>query len=55
MKANQMINERVVFFVMLRAAQSGVLAGIILGAERTIGEAMEVIVMWGISLYSLNP
>nr|WP_300743716.1 phosphate ABC transporter permease subunit PstC [uncultured Helicobacter sp.] len=39
--------ERVAFFVMLRAAQSGVLAGIILGTGRAIGEAMAVIVVAG--------
>lgn len=39
--------ERVVFFVMLRAAQSGVLASVILGVGRAIGEAMAVIVIAG--------
>lgn len=39
--------ERVVFFIMLRAAKSGVLASIILGVGRAIGEAMAVIVIAG--------
>lgn len=39
--------ERVVFFVMLKAAKSGVLASIILGVGRAIGEAMAVIVIAG--------
>lgn len=35
--------ERVVFFIMLKAAKSGVLASVILGVGRAIGEAMAVI------------
>lgn len=39
--------ERVVFFIMLKAAKSGVLASVILGVGRAIGEAMAVIVVAG--------
>lgn len=39
--------ERVVVFIMLKAAKSGVLASVILGAGRAIGEAMAVIVVAG--------
>lgn len=39
--------ERVVFFICLKAAKSGVLASIILGVGRAIGEAMAVIVIAG--------
>lgn len=39
--------ERVVFFIMLKAAKSGVLAAVILGVGRAIGEAMAVIVIAG--------
>ncbi|KAA6225104.1 MULTISPECIES: phosphate ABC transporter permease subunit PstC [unclassified Campylobacter] len=39
--------ERVIFFIMLRAAKSGVLASVILGLGRAIGEAMAVIVVAG--------
>lgn len=40
-------HERSVFFVLLRAAKSGVLAGIILGIGRAIGETMAVIMIAG--------
>ena len=39
--------ERSVFFVCLRAAKSGILASIILGIGRAIGEAMAVIMVAG--------
>lgn len=39
--------ERAVFFVQLRAAKSGILASIILGVGRAIGEAMAVIMVAG--------
>ena len=40
-------HERSVFFVLLPAAKSGVLAGIILGIGRAIGETMAVIMIAG--------
>ena len=40
-------HERSVFFVLLPAAKSGVLAGIILGIGRAIGETMAVIMVAG--------
>ena len=40
-------HERSVFFVMLPAAKSGVLAGVILGIGRAIGETMAVIMIAG--------
>lgn len=40
-------HERSVFFVMLPAAKSGVLAGVILGVGRAIGETMAVIMVAG--------
>lgn len=39
--------ERAVFFVVLRDAKSGILASVILGIGRAIGEAMAVIVIAG--------
>lgn len=39
--------ERAVFFVVLRDAKSGILASVILGVGRAIGEAMAVIVIAG--------
>jgi phosphate transport system permease protein len=40
-------HERAVFFVLLPAAKSGVLAGIVLGAGRAIGETMAVAMIIG--------
>ena len=40
-------HERSVFFAILPAAKSGVLAGIILGVGRAIGETMAVIMVAG--------
>ena len=40
-------HERSVFFVVLRAARSGVLAGVVLGIGRAIGETMAVIMVAG--------
>ena len=40
-------HERAVFSVMLPAAKSGVLAGIVLGIGRAIGETMAVIMVAG--------
>jgi len=40
-------HERAVFFVQLRAAKSGVLAGIVLGAGRAIGETTAVAMIIG--------
>ena len=40
-------HERSVFFVCLKAAKSGVLAGVILGVGRAIGETMAVIMVAG--------
>ncbi len=40
-------HERSVFFVILPAAKSGVLAGVILGVGRAIGETMAVIMVAG--------
>ncbi len=40
-------HERSVFFAMLPAAKSGILAGIILGVGRAIGETMAVIMVAG--------
>ena len=40
-------HERGVFFTVLPAAQSGVLAGIVLGIGRAIGETMAVIMIAG--------
>ncbi|BBF44298.1 phosphate transport system permease protein PstC [Lachnospiraceae bacterium KM106-2] len=40
-------HERSVFFAMLPAAKSGILAGVILGIGRAIGEAMAVIMVAG--------
>ena len=40
-------HERSVFFVVLRAARSGVLAGVVLGVGRAIGETMAVIMVAG--------
>ena len=39
--------ERSIFFVMLPAAKSGILAGIVLGIGRAIGETMAVIMIAG--------
>ena len=39
--------ERSIFFVMLPAAKSGILAGIVLGIGRAIGETMAVIMVAG--------
>lgn len=39
--------ERAVFFVVLKAARSGILASIVLGMGRAIGEAMAVIIVAG--------
>ena len=39
--------ERAVFFVLLRDAKSGILASVILGMGRAIGEAMAVIIVAG--------
>ena len=39
--------ERAVFFAMLPAAKSGILASVILGVGRAIGEAMAVIMVAG--------
>ena len=40
-------HERAVFMVMLPAAKSGILAGVILGIGRAIGETMAVIMVAG--------
>lgn len=40
-------HERAVFFIVLRAAKSGILASIVLGMGRAIGEAMAVIIVAG--------
>lgn len=40
-------HERSVFFILLPAAKSGVLAGVILGVGRAIGETMAVIMVAG--------
>ena len=40
-------HERSVFFVMLPAAKSGIMAGVILGVGRAIGETMAVIMIAG--------
>jgi phosphate transport system permease protein len=40
-------HERSVFFVLLPAAKSGVLAGVVLGVGRAIGETMAVIMVAG--------
>ena len=40
-------HERAVFFTMLPAAKSGILAGIILGVGRAVGETMAVIMVAG--------
>jgi phosphate transport system permease protein len=40
-------HERAVFTVLLPAAKSGVLAGVVLGVGRAIGEAMAVIMVAG--------
>lgn len=40
-------HEKAVFFVLLPAAKSGVLAGVILGVGRAIGETMAVIMVAG--------
>ena len=40
-------HERSVFFTMLPAAKSGILAGVILGMGRAIGETMAVIMVAG--------
>lgn len=40
-------HERITFFVVLPAAQSGVLAGVILGIGRAIGETMAVVMVAG--------
>ena len=40
--------ERSIFFVMLPAAKSGILAGVVLGIGRAIGETMAVIMVAGI-------
>lgn len=40
-------HERSIFFVCLKAAKSGVLAGVILGVGRAIGETMAVIMVAG--------
>ncbi len=40
-------HERSVFFVMLPAAKSGILAGVILGIGRAIGETMAVVMVAG--------
>jgi phosphate transport system permease protein len=40
-------HERTSFFVLLKAAKSGVLAGVILGVGRSIGETMAVIMVAG--------
>lgn len=40
-------HERAVFFVLLPAAKSGILAGIILGVGRAIGETMAVVMIAG--------
>ena len=39
--------ERSIFFVMLPAAKSGILAGVVLGIGRAIGETMAVIMVAG--------
>lgn len=39
--------ERTIFFVMLPAAKSGILAGVVLGIGRAIGETMAVIMVAG--------
>ena len=39
--------ERAVFFVVIKAARSGILASIVLGMGRAIGEAMAVIIVAG--------
>ena len=39
--------ERSIFFVMLPAAKSGILAGVVLGIGRAIGETMAVILVAG--------
>lgn len=40
-------HERSVFFILLRAAKSGILAGVVLGIGRAIGETMAVILVAG--------
>ena len=40
-------HERAIFTVMVPAAKSGVLAGIVLGIGRAIGETMAVIMVAG--------
>ena len=41
------VHERAIFTVMIPAAKSGVLAGIVLGIGRAIGETMAVIMVAG--------
>jgi phosphate transport system permease protein len=40
-------HERTVFYVLLPAARSGILAGVILGVGRAVGETMAVIMVAG--------